>query len=830
MAKKRKKNIAPASATQPSLNSPLHPSTAKQVLEPPPDQPASPTCPAPQQPSNNPNIFLKIAPWLGLALTIALSIAWVLTHAYMVYNVTVRICEEADSKIPKEERVPIFLSEIAFDGYLWNRHAEHLGKNGSLRLRFTDFDNAPHGREVHWNSAFAWYLRGLGEIYRAINGDTLRNSIYRMSIWANPILLVIALLILPVLAARRFGPISGAVIAVGMVAVPTFYEGFLPAYPDHHGIINFALLGTVFGIAWAAAGWIRQSDDSDFLAAPDIRTARQGLWLSAICGACGLWFSALSTGIFLGSIGISVLITSALFARSKNTQALLDPDLWKFWAIRGSAIALILYAIEYFPNHMSMRMEINHPLYALSWLSGGWILAILTRWLRAPEISNFPWRKLLLPAAACSILPLVILLGGDSVYSPRDPFMGRLWKNIAELLPLLLRIQIGGLSWQIAIGWFPILLLMAIALVLFLKIGRGSKATLLFLCVPIIIITGLQFYQTRWGLLVGPIYIALAAVLFPQIWKITPHNPLERIISAGIMLGFATLLIQPAFRGIFSVAWTQFSARDGIPITPGQALALLHRQMAYTIKKDAQGKPVVLLSSPNSSCLLASFGDFKTIGTLYWENVDGLKTAAKALNAQSDEKALDIFKDLGITHISLMSWENFIEPYFRILYPERVPGITFESSFGKRALFDRRIPHWCRPLIFPPNELTKSLQQTVIMLAVEPNQSIQDAKLNVAKFAWRVQDDPIAAELSLKEILDSNPSHLLAGLELVDLFLSQKRYTQASEQLLRTLSLSPLEGRQNLAEPYIAQFQSAGREDLASQIAQILTSLPAQNP
>ena len=90
--------------------------------------------------------------WLGFCVVLLFTIAWPLTNAYLVDAVTVRLCTKSDQSIPPEKRVPVFLNEIAFDGYVWNRHAEKLGENGNWRLRTTDLDNAPEGREVHWNS------------------------------------------------------------------------------------------------------------------------------------------------------------------------------------------------------------------------------------------------------------------------------------------------------------------------------------------------------------------------------------------------------------------------------------------------------------------------------------------------------------------------------------------------------------------------------------------------------------------------------------------------------------------------------------------------------
>ena len=774
----------------------------------------------PQTPG--PSSRARILAWIGFSAVLLACIAWVAAHAFLVDAVTVRLCSQADRDIPAEKRMPVFLSEIAFDGYAWNRHAEHLGENGEWRVRHTDFDNAPQGREVHWNSAFAWYLRGLGEIYRAVTGDSLRNSIFRMSIWANPILLVLALGIFSTLSARRFGPLCGSVIAIGMVAVPTFYEGFMPAYPDHHGLIAFALLGMLFGIAWAGAGWVQNEGGNDFAPPHTLRQARHGMIFSAICGAAGLWISAFSAAVVLGAIGVSAIIATLLWGRMSRAKAggEFHPELWKYWALGGAAGSLAFFLFEYFPFNMGIRMEVNHPLYAIAWLGGGWSLAVISGWLCQLGNKNqpFPWRGLILPVVACAILPIVVLLGGNEVYSAKDPFMIRLYTNIAELLPLMMRVRMGGLTWGAAIGWFPVFLLAAVALQMSRTVGRGTKAVLIFLAIPILLITALQFYQVRWGMLAGPLYIALAGIVVPQIWRLVPRELLSRFVVAAMLLSFGYILVAPTFKNTFTVAWAQFRSGDKVSITAGQGLALLHRQMARAILDDAAGAPVVLLSSPNSSCLLSAMAGFRTVGTLYWENVEGLKAAAAGLNAQSDEEALAFMKKHGITHVSMMTWENFIGPFFGILYPKPVPGKSYENSFGKRALFDKVIPPWARPLAFPPNDLSKGMQQTVLMLRVAPDQSLNEAKFHLARFSRLVEGNPITAEISLKEILDNAPESSAVRMELVDLYVSQGRHRDAANQALAAMKYLQPGLRKSVAGQLAERFTAAGQPDLAAEM------------
>ncbi len=763
--------------------------------------------------------------WAVFYLTLALAVGWVMLDAFLVDTFTVRICEETDKNIPHEKRMPVFLDHIACDGYAWNHHAENIGKDGSWRMRWTHLDNAPNGRELHWNSAFAWYLRGLGEIYHANTGESLRNSIYRMSIWANPILLVVALVVFSILSAKRFGPLCGSILLMGMVAVPSFYEGFMPAYPDHHGILAFSLMGLFFGIAWAGVCWVRPEGDPDITAPNSIKQARQGMIFSAVSGAAAIWISALSTSIVLGTIGIAA-VASAFFMRWKGRGGLTHhAKLWKVWALWGSGAALIFYLLEYFPSHMSMRLEVNHPFYALAWLGGGWMISILTAWIldEGQKLAPFPYNKLIAPFLACMILPAVILIGGAEVYIPKDPFMVELWGHITELLTIFERMQLPGFNLKIAFGWYPLFFVAALVLLFLSGTCRGTKAVLVFLAVPVLFMTGLQTYQSRWGLLLGPIYIALAAILIPQIWRLVPQTTKARAATAVLLLGFAWLFIQPAASARFAQNWNLY--RSGkLEVNFGQALALIHRQMAFIIKESAGDKPVVVLSSPNSSVLLAGLGGFQAVGTLYWENVDGLKNAAKALNAQSDDEALAKINELGVTHISLMPWENFIQPYFNILNSKSNEGQSFDKSFGKRALFDRVIPRWTRPLIYPPNGLTQSLQQSVLLLQFAPNQNADEAQFQLGRFVQQVIGDPNQAERIFKEILQRNPDGGLVRLELCNLYLSLKKYEDALTEALLALRNADPTTRTNVSNQMANAFMAAGERKLQADLVREVAS------
>ncbi len=760
------------------------------------------------------------AAWAGFYTVLVAAIAIVFFHAFIVDAITVRLVDRVDGpNIPTAEKLPVFLAPMALDGYVWNRHAENLGKDGDLRLRFTDMDNAPEGREVHWNSAFAWYLRGLGEIYRAVTGDSLRNGIYRMSIWANPILLILAMGLFATLSARRFGPMCGGILVFGMLFTPTFYEGFLPAYPDHHGLIAFAILGQVFGIAWAGAGWVQSVGGTAFVPPRSLLQARHGMIFSAICGAAGLWISAFSTVVVTAGIGFGVVLSNALFARSaRSAGCVFHGELWKLWAWVGAAGSLGFYLLEYFPNHLGMRLEVNHPLYALAWLGGGWGVATLASWLAAENREPFPWKTLAICAAACAILPLTLAFGGSAVYIPRDPFMGRLWKNIAELLPLTTRISTGTLTWRTAFGFFPLFFLLGLALVALKRVNSGDKAGLLFLLTPIFTTTALQMYQTRWGMLAGPLYIALAAIALPLTWQTFSRHLGSRLVVGIATAVIAILIAYPVANDFIRPAAAQFFSSNKTGLDPSQALHLLHRDMARAIIADAKGKPPVVLSSPNSSCMLGTMGGFQTIGTLYWENVDGLKAAARLLNAQSEQEAFELLKKHGVTHITFMPWENFMEPYFRLLAPDPSLGESFSKSFGNQVFFGRRLPTWLRPVPYPENDLSRSIGQKVMIVAFEPNQTRDEAQFHLARYQRFSERDPVAAEISFREILDRSPNSDLVRIELADLYLEQKRTADAAAQYIAAFRTIAGPDREQIAIAAVRRLASLGDFQKAAEV------------
>ena len=86
---------------------------------------------------------------------------------------------------------------------MWARHAMSLVEGDGGRLRYTTVDNAPFGREVHWNSAWAWVIATAGRIQHLFTGQPLPTAIERSTLWLNAVMLFGFVVLFSAWATRR---------------------------------------------------------------------------------------------------------------------------------------------------------------------------------------------------------------------------------------------------------------------------------------------------------------------------------------------------------------------------------------------------------------------------------------------------------------------------------------------------------------------------------------------------------------------------------------------------------------------------------------------------
>jgi hypothetical protein len=613
--------------------------------------------------------------------------------------------------LPLQRSVP---SDYA-DAQTWVRHALALQEGGGWQLRHTDIDNAPAGREVHWNSAFAHAISVAGRIESAVTGQPLPRATELALAWFNLPLLMLAVIGFSAWVASRAGAAAGVLIAFGMVGHNWFYLGFAPNYVDHHGLLSAATLGLVLGALFMGAGWWMPVTDAPGLLPSSRPAARRAALASAWCGGLGMWISAASVIPTIALVGAGGL-AAGWFAHPRATEsgAELDPDLWRLWSRIGAAVSFAAYLLEYAPSHMGLRLEANHPLYALAWLGGGELVAMLLEYRvarrRAPA-----WR--VAAAIACvMVAPLTVALMGSRVFVPLDPRVSEVHAGIAEFLslPAFLRAFGAAASWRFAVA---LALLLPVAAIV--RARRADRIAILLTSVVTLGAAVLAVWQTRWWLTAGGAELCLllaACAVVARDWSARSRWALVLLI-AGVF----------AEQRVAGIIDKRADVR-GQAMTPADAMEPLYRDVAATIRASQPTGDVVLLTNPNASTGIGYFGRFRTLGTLYWENADGLAAAASIFSARTDAEARALMRTHGVTHVAMVSRDNFLRTYLDYARPGSAPDAISET-FGYRLLMEGNPSPWLRAIPFRVRSVAPTV---VLLLQVVPDQPPLDANWNMA--------------------------------------------------------------------------------------------------
>lgn len=630
------------------------------------------------------------------------------------------------------------------DAQMWVRHVLTAEETGVARLRFTPVDNAPEGRPVHWSSGFAWLVRGAGVVQRTLTADGWPLALERALLWFNTPLLLAVMIGLSTWVWRRAGVVTGVIVACAIVGHKRFYEGFSPAYVDHHGLVTTTVLGLLLGIAFMGAGWWRgaATETETFVLLPASRErARRAAVASALFGAVGLWLSAAAMLPAIALTGFAGLVVTWRHGRSGRAGgAVFAPDVWRLWGRVGGVAAIACYILEYAPDALAWRLEVNHPLYALAWWGGAEAVATLGAWrLAGNETVAALGRRLLVPALAVLAVPLAVLIGGRAVFLISDPFVADLRHFVAEGKMFAAVVRHSG--WG-AVGYDVASLLVFVpGWLLWRRSAVESRVVLGVLLVVAVGFAAMALAEVRWWVAGSAAQIALGVALVSVAVRGQAAARRWLIVSIGIVL------LAPA---VHRVARDAAENRVG-RVAEGDLLQPLYRDIAGALRANQPEGEIVLLASPNASAGIGYFGGFKTLGTLYWENAPGLRAAAEIF-AASDDDALRLLRARGVTHLVMIATANFVGEYHTLLHP-KAGDDALRRSFGARLLANATLPRWLRPIAYrPPSELA-AVGGSVELFKIVPEQTdveylFHTGVARMARGATAAAENAFAAALS----------------------------------------------------------------------------------
>jgi tetratricopeptide (TPR) repeat protein len=672
---------------------------------------------------------------------------------------------------------------FAADAQTWVRHALTLAEGQQTRLRFTDIDNAPHGREVHWNSAWGWIIALAGKLDHWINGTPLPRAVERMTLWVNPTVLLVLIIVVSAWTVRRAGLVAGTFVAAAMVGHPRIYEGFFPSYVDHHGILTVSVLGMFLGALFMGAGWWRPEGLGQPFLPVSAAVARRGAVASAVSGALGMWVSAASVLPSIAVVGCSaLLVVLVLGRRAIAAGERFDPEVWRIWGRVGGGLSFFFYLVEYFPGHLGLRLEANHPFYAAAWWAAGELMARASAYWLAPAGRRWRWDGGFWTCVfALSLAPLTLLVAGPRVFVVADPFLSDLHKfYIQEFLPLWVPLK--GIAWSGIAGvvFLEHLPLWVGAIVVVLA-ARRLPVPAFFALLVIALLTALAWMQARWLLNSSACMVALGVLLAAVGLD---HLPGRWRALAAVGLAAALFLPSPIARVL--AARADLAA---LRVSPKDANSALARDVARILRASQPEGDLVVLTSPNSSTAVGYYGRFKTLGTLYWENNAGLKAAGAILSAGSAEEAAALVRQYGVTHLAMISEENFVEPYFRLLR-NSTDAAAFQQSFGYQLLFARVIPTWLQMIPYKVPDDLAPLNVSALLFKVAFDQTPADALYHIALTKVAL-GETAAAEQDFDTLIKGSPDSFQPYVRKAELQLARGENLPAATSVAAAIRVAP---------------------------------------
>lgn len=710
----------------------------------------------------------------GAFLVFLAADTWV-TSAPLLRATQMRLAEEGMELLPVPRGVherSLVMPVAGIDGKWWVIHTENMLRHGGLRVRHSPHDNAPEGREVHWSSGLMWFLAVVAGVMHWWTGQPVLDAVATAAFYSGPLLLVLLSGAYGLIVKLRYG---WAVATLGLLlfaTTPPVFEFFRAGTCDHHGLVAWFGMVSVFCFAAAGAGFVspprskrsspnrRQGDLSCH--APAWTSARPWVVASGVAGGAGLWVSAATQIPVLAGLTIAGFIAAWFGRRSGDPVAV--PRFWRTWGLAGGLTSLFFYLVEYFPGHLGWRLEVNHPLYALAWFGGALTVGRLVSAMTGGSLVRAGWadRAQAVLCLALALLPaFFIRLDPDRFFWVADRFLLALHnEHIGEFQPFIEAIQGEAMGIILTLSlMLPLFCLVALCLLL----GRGGVtrawvAPLLAGLIPTLLMLGLGLVQSRWmviGLGLCSVFATILLACLQASWSAWPRwwRP---VLGGALLLALLPLPVFTALKIRLELARPGDIPKDLLP-------NVIARDVCQRILRADPARKPVILSGPTTSTDIAFYGGIPVLGTLYWENAPGLKAAARIFSAPDADVALRELTDRGVTHILLFSWDEFSADYAG-LWGLADGSVDEKNLFAARLLDGSEMPQWIRPLYYPIPSALGLETESVALFEIVPSQSRRQSLL--AQIIFQIDASRPEAALSL---LGQAEKEFPADRELADL-------------------------------------------------------------
>ncbi|MEO5960029.1 MAG: hypothetical protein ABIZ49_04970, partial [Opitutaceae bacterium] len=606
-----------------------------------------------------PLFFLRRHAWWFLLLACTGFVAW--TNSARIRRI------EYVTGVGREAAAPAFPASAKFrylivpehlnGSYAWIAQTQQMIEEGKWRVRHTDAENAPFGREVHAASPYRWWLGLVTLAVHRLTGQPLGAATERAALFADPALHVLLLVVSALLLARWFGPAAAAVGVLSLTFLFPLGAGFLPAVPEDFSLILFltpwCLLLLLVPLLRGPASLPATPGSNRPVPRP------HGWFLAAGCiGALGLWLNVAVQVPVLAGIAVGGVLVAFCVRRSGSAPPL-PAEVWRWWGLGGAATVLLAYLVEYAPAHLGgWELRALHPIYAIAWLGAAEVLTRLVAWIQR-EPAGRSWRDylaLVLGLAAAASLPVLMWR------------MGNLGFLNVDLLAFRLTKQTEGVHAPNLFDWFSRQGLTAPALAVLAPLGllaieawlafrrvtpAAARAALTLSLGALAIAVPLAGFQLRWWQTVQALALpGLVATLvgFCQM-------PAARWARATWLGGFAVCLLLGASQLV-----PRQALRGQNVLTVAEVEGLVERDLAHSLaRRVAAGREAVVLAPPGVGAALHFYAGIRGLSSLAWENKAGLSVALRIVISTSREEAQSLVQNRGVTHLIVPSWDPFFD-------------------------------------------------------------------------------------------------------------------------------------------------------------------------
>lgn len=534
------------------------------------------------------------------------------------------------------------------DAYCWIALTQEHQRQGALRVNAFAFDNAPFGREVHWSSGLEWWLWLVGAVDHLATGQPMETAIAESALWANPLLFALALLALALAFRRALGAWATGILLITFASLWGVQWDFSYGRPDHHGLHLIAFAGLALCAMAGGFGWVSERTAAG---------ARAWFAASGLFGAMGLWLGAVQQCMGIGALGAGATAAALAFARPGQGPGHFAPELWRRWARFGAAGSIAFFLLEYFPGRLAMRLEVNHPLYALAWLGGGELMWIIGRCRVDGRMPRGSGARGALGLAALAALPAVALAGPRDWCVLTDPWIKHVFGIASEGRPWLQGLPLPAMVTQAWEYTGALLLTLPLGVAILLLTSRGApperRAAILTLLPVAALFLGWTLLQNRW---MGFLETSLA-VLALAIARCLPGRRRGGALPVGLLA-----LTVPGWAAYCAL---QCRALADDPLHHARALltdAAAVQEISWNLRLLAPPgeRPARVMSPFGASPLLHHFGGVQTVGSFYWENLPGARAGMDFYNDKGGAASRRIARERGLDYVLAIGRPAFV--------------------------------------------------------------------------------------------------------------------------------------------------------------------------